>query len=152
MILSQTNIYVLTKTKGRQNLIFSGKLCNVFCQDPIFIENKPDSFFLNKKKDYIYRIRNNSLVSPNDISDIPKRKNLRKKNNSNLNSTNFPTLLSISKLNENPSPIITSRPKVIKSYSKTISLNMNKGFKKSKITKNGDLKRYFLNKNDFIYY
>ena len=29
---------------------------------------------------------------------------------------------------------------------------MNKGFKKSKITKNGDLKRYFLNKNDFIYY
>ena len=78
MILSQTNIYVLTKTKGRQNLIFSGKLCNVFCQDPIFIENKPDSFFLNKKKDYIYRIRNNSLVSPNDISDIPKRKNLRK--------------------------------------------------------------------------
>ena len=150
--LSKSNIYVLTKTKGRQNLIFSGKLCNVFCQDPIFIENKPDSFFLNKKKDYIYRIRNNSLVSPNDISDIPKRKNLRKKNNSNLNSTNFPTLLSISKLNENPSPIITSRPKVIKSYSKTISLNMNKGFKKSKITKNGDLKRYFLNKNDFIYY
>jgi hypothetical protein len=150
--LSKSNIYVLTKTKGKQNLIFSGKLCNVFCQDPIYIENKPDSFFLNKKKDYIYRIRNNSLLSPNDLNDSSKKESSRKKKNfSNLNSTNFPTL-SISKINENPSPIISSRPKTLKLYTKTISLSTNKSLKKSKIMKNGNLKRYFLNKNDFIYY
>ena len=97
-------------------------------------------------KSYINDSINKMIKSQKKI--VIKRK---KKNFSNLNSTNFPTL-SISKINENPSPIISSRPKTLKLYTKTISLSTNKSLKKSKIMKNGNLKRYFLNKNDFIYY
>ena len=147
--LSKSNIYVLTKTSSRErNLIYSGKLCNVFCQDPVLInKSKPYSFYLKDNKDFFYKYKNNTLVSQN-INDL-KRKKHKKKNLSNLNSSNFNS--NSYKVNDN-SPFLTSRPKIIKNeHLENNCLTSGKN-KENILINNKNLKKYLLSKRDFIYY
>ena len=171
----KSNIVIFTRNKNQTNdLIYSGKLCNIYIQSE-FSKNSKESFNNNKpgKKHYFFSFNESkNSVKKNDIENEKEKENkiykynshdnllFRKKNNSCKLDKKGSNYFYLDKINVNFSS--KSRKKFInyKSVSSRYKMSLINKIKKNTLYFNKNnlsttqipkLKEFLLNKSDFYY-